>query len=301
MTGGQDPAGGMTVAAARRRAAGRGRRPGHRHHRGPAARTGDVAAARRRDRVGPRPDRSRPSDVLAAVPGRHRADPRPGVRGREAPQAQARQAAEPPTGGWSSTSGSARAAATAGASRNCLSVQPVRHRVRPQDPRSTSRSCNLDYSCLDGDCPSFVTVVPPGRNGPPSAARDRCDRRRRCPSPARRVTRRRRSACASPASAAPAWSPSRQVLAHGGDARRAATCAASTRPGWRRRAAPVVSDLRSAAPGRSGTNKLAAGECDLYLACDLARRRPTRPTCAVAAPDRTIAVVSTRRGPDRAR
>jgi indolepyruvate ferredoxin oxidoreductase len=61
-----------------------------------------------------------------------------------------------------------------GVKSNCLSVLPVATELgekrRVHDP-----SCNRDYSCLDGDCPSFVTITPrrPGR-----------PRARRSPSPA---------------------------------------------------------------------------------------------------------------------
>jgi indolepyruvate ferredoxin oxidoreductase len=53
---------------------------------------------------------------------------------------------------------------------NCLSVEPV---MTPfgRKTQIDQTTCNLDYSCLEGDCPSFVTVTLPEAPARPASSR----------------------------------------------------------------------------------------------------------------------------------
>ena len=160
---------------------------------------------------------------LAQVAGRHRADPRSGVRGRAAPRAQAREGARP------AAAGADQRARLRGVRRLRREVElPVgragRDRVRPQDadpPGLVQQGLLLPRGRLP--------VVPddhPVRGGPRS--RRRAVRTCRCPSPSPACPTT--CACGSSASAARASSPSARCSAWP-RCSTGATRADSTRPG----------------------------------------------------------------------
>ena len=93
---------------------------------------------------------------LAQDPRRDGDDLRPGVRGRKAPQALARQLAEP-TMRLVINEEVCEGCGDCVKQSNCMSLTPVVTELG-QKMRIHQSSCNKDYSCALGDCPSFVTV-----------------------------------------------------------------------------------------------------------------------------------------------
>jgi indolepyruvate ferredoxin oxidoreductase len=156
-----------------------------------------------------------------------------------------------------------------GAKSNCLSVQPVETEYG-RKTRIEQTSCNTDYSCLDGDCPSFVTV-------------ETAPRRRR---PAKT---RRKASYPTPPSAPETVAEQRvsttqnvfmvgiggtgivtvnQVLATA--ALRAGYAVESLdQTGMSQKAGPVVGHLRFAEGDLEPANRLTPGSADCFLGFDL--------------------------------
>lgn len=172
-----------------------------------------------------------------------------------------------------------------GVQSNCLSVQPVDTEFG-RKTQIHQASCNLDYSCLRGDCPSFLTVVSGKVAGRPQLAP--------------------LDAAATPEPAEPATGDvAVRITGIGGTgvvtvAQILATAAALDgkhvrsldQTGLAQKGGAVVSDLKITTAPVEQAAKLAAGECNLYLACDpLVATDPNH--LAAASPDRTVAVAST--------
>ncbi|MEU8250305.1 indolepyruvate ferredoxin oxidoreductase family protein [Nonomuraea sp. NPDC048916] len=177
-----------------------------------------------------------------------------------------------------------------GVKSNCLSVQPVDTELG-RKTRIDQTSCNTDYTCLRGDCPSFVTV----RVGAPrkSASGKR-------PEP---------PAVADPV--LPAASPTFDVFLAGIGGTGIVTVnailataalhdglrsAGLDQTGLSQKAGPVTSHLRLSAGGGEPANRVSAAGADTVLAFDLLVAADAR-HLTLADPGRTVTIASTSRTP----
>ncbi len=187
-----------------------------------------------------------------------------------------------------------------GAKSHCLSVQPVDTELGTKT-RIHQSSCNFDYTCIEGDCPSFIEV------------KTRAVRTRSGMMPAGAI----RAARAQPP--ADIAEPERPVPGPDGHAvfmagvggtgvvtvsQVLATAAlldgldvlGLDQTGLSQKGGPVVSHLRFFSGEASGANLIGAGGADCYLGLDLlVAADPKNLTRADA--DRTLAVVSTSKLP----
>lgn len=178
-----------------------------------------------------------------------------------------------------------------GVASNCLSVHPVQTEFG-RKTQIHQPSCNQDYSCLAGNCPSFLTVVP----GTATTARDPFDGldADELPEPTRVVREdefgMRITGIGGTGVVTVAQTIAVAALLDGRHVR------GLDQTGLAQKGGPVVSDVKITTAAVDQSNRLVASDCDLYLVCDpLAGAQQA--TLAVTDPARTVAVVSTARVP----
>ena len=177
-----------------------------------------------------------------------------------------------------------------GVKSNCLSVQPVETEFGRKTQIHQS-SCNKDYSCLRGDCPSFLTVVPAGGARPRPRKRYTVDRD--LPEPELRV--RRTASLFLMGVGGTGVVTVNQILGTAAllDGKHVAGL---DQTGLSQKGGPVVSHLRIGDTAADVAGKVGVAEADAYLGFDLLVATAA-PNLLRARPDLTIAVVSTTQVP----
>ncbi|WP_241032467.1 indolepyruvate ferredoxin oxidoreductase family protein [Rhodococcus pseudokoreensis] len=177
-----------------------------------------------------------------------------------------------------------------GVKSNCLSVQPVETEFGRKTQIHQS-SCNKDFSCLDGDCPSFISVIP-GKKTATSAPRSLGAGD--MPDPVIKVNTTdfnlRITGIGGTGVVTTAQIISTAAVMSGMHVR------SLDQMGMAQKGGAVVSDIKLSTTPFTATNKLGPGECDLYLGCDLLVAAADT-NLEVTSTSRTIAVVSTAQVP----
>ena len=177
-----------------------------------------------------------------------------------------------------------------GVKSNCLSVHPVETEFGRKTQIHQS-SCNKDYSCLQGDCPSFLTVVP--LVDPLKKERRVFKVERTLPEPPLKVS----------------GDANVFMMGIGGTGVVTVNQILGTaalldgkhvrgldQTGLSQKGGPVVSHLKISDRASEASNKVAAGSADCYLGFDILVATSPQ-NLDHARPDRTIAVVSTSQVP----
>ncbi|MBF6619922.1 MAG: indolepyruvate ferredoxin oxidoreductase family protein [Patulibacter sp.] len=174
-----------------------------------------------------------------------------------------------------------------GEQSTCLSVVPTQTEFG-RKTRIDQSSCNQDFTCLKGDCPSFLQVTPavapghgpaPARTDPPTAL----------PAPVARVGRE--ALLRMPGvggTGVVTVSAIVQMAAHL-DGRYAA---GQEQIGLAQKGGPVISDIRISDAPVEGQLRAGAGAADALIGFDLLGAAAPE-TLGVADPERTVAVVNT--------
>ncbi|MFZ2177674.1 MAG: DUF6537 domain-containing protein, partial [Rhodococcus sp. (in: high G+C Gram-positive bacteria)] len=178
-----------------------------------------------------------------------------------------------------------------GVKSNCLSVQPVDTEFG-RKTRIDQTTCNTDYSCLDGECPSFVTVELPESGvtleRPAIPSPPACHATELAP-----ITRTHNVFLAGVGGTGIVTV--NQVL--GMAALRAGLHVEGLdQTGLSQKAGPVVSHLRISTEPVASTNRISPASADCVLAFDLLTAADSR-YAGYGSADRTITVASTSKTP----
>lgn len=180
-----------------------------------------------------------------------------------------------------------------GEQSTCLSVVPTETEFGRKTQIHQS-SCNQDFTCLKGDCPSFLTVIPAAPGGGASAARAPPPSPPAVlPAPVPRVGRE--ALLRMPGvggTGVVTVSAIVQMAAHL-DGRYAAGL---EQIGLAQKGGPVISDIRISDRPVEGQLRAGAGSADVLIGFDLLGAAAPE-TLAVADPERTVAIVNTAKTP----
>ena len=185
-----------------------------------------------------------------------------------------------------------------GVKSNCMSVEPVQTEFG-RKTRIHQSSCNKDYSCVKGFCPSFLTISPNPDPGAGDATKKKMKRGRipsfdlALPEPVRKID----------------GDFSIHVMGVGGTG--SVTVAAMLtkaariegmhaigldQTGLAQKGGAVVSNIKITQAPHEGSNKISDGRADLYLGFDLLIATDPK-NLDKCHPERTVAVVSTTQTP----
>ncbi|MEM7344293.1 MAG: indolepyruvate ferredoxin oxidoreductase family protein [Chloroflexota bacterium] len=179
-----------------------------------------------------------------------------------------------------------------GVKSNCLSVFPVETEFGRKTQIHQS-SCNKDYTCLEGDCPAFMTVIPAENDEPREKKQKMYWVEQALPDPQIKVK----------------TEANLYMVGIGGTGvvtlnQLLATAArldgkyirSLDQTGLSQKGGPVVSSLKIFEQPRDVSNKIAIGEADAYLVFDILTGAEEK-NLVRARPDKTVAVVSSSQTP----
>src|SRR5215470_15607646 len=187
-----------------------------------------------------------------------------------------------------------------GVKSNCMSVEPVATEFG-RKTRIHQSSCNKDFSCVKGFCPSFLTITPNPEPAPAEGAKKK-KKKGRIPALERAIP--------DPVSKVDAsFGFGIHVMGIGGtgSVTVVATLANAARlegkhvigldqTGLAQKGGAVISDIKITHQPFSGSNKISDGRTDLYLGFDILNATDPK-NLDKCLPERTIAVINTTQTP----